>query len=203
MSRIAALTSDHEAANCDLIWCKLSCPEGSMGGFYVQAAGTEQLGQTPKSLIPTGIPPDSRFVFAEKRGFYPPWPGKKNRPGTEIARGPGGRGGRGISWSRSASAASTAHPPLRVGHGLRVARRRVRRPASARCPSRPHDRADVCRRRPGHTRMPSTAVHLRGRAPLTLGKLHARPARRPRVPSSLPPPSVQLRFTVSARQHRR
>ncbi len=86
-----------------------------MGGFYVQAAGAEQLGQTPKSLpvIPTGIPPDSRFLLAGKRGFYQ----KKIGPERESPglRSPGGRGGRGITWS--ASAASTAHPPLRVGRG--------------------------------------------------------------------------------------
>ena len=80
---------------------------------------SNSVGQTPKSLpvIPTGVPPGSRFLLAGKRGFYPPWPGKKIGPERELPglRSPGGRSGRGIPWS--ASAASTAHPPLRVGCG--------------------------------------------------------------------------------------
>ncbi len=96
------------------------------------------------------------FVGWETR-VLSPLAGKKNRPGTGIARTQ--RADSGVPGAAAGGGLRGLHRPRRRrirlgawGAARRVARR-VRRPATARCPSRPHDRADsdVRRRRPGHT----------------------------------------------------
>ncbi len=77
-----------------------------MGGFYVQA-GPKQLGQTPKSLpvIPTGIPPDSRFCWLGNEGSIPLGREKKparngNRPDSGVPGAAAGGGLRGLHRPR-------------------------------------------------------------------------------------------------------